>query len=131
VLGHFDTLARSVNHIHSPMKMEQTRRSETSAIKHHTPGNNAQDYTRHLEHGERLKSSVTDVLSTELGIRLSFVKISEFRGGGGVNPTNTPLSTPLRVATHVFECYFIFLFNGQVVQREEPNKTGSVRIAQH
>jgi hypothetical protein len=29
---------------------------------------------------------VTDVYSTELGIRFSFVKISEFRGGGGLNP---------------------------------------------
>jgi hypothetical protein len=27
-----------------------------------------------------------DVYSTELGIRLSFVKTSEFRGGGGLNP---------------------------------------------
>jgi hypothetical protein len=28
---------------------------------------------------------VTDVFSTELGIRLSFVKTSEFQGGGGLN----------------------------------------------
>jgi hypothetical protein len=32
-----------------------------------------------------------DAFSTELGIRLSFVKTSEFPGGGGVNP-QTPLS---------------------------------------
>jgi hypothetical protein len=25
-------------------------------VKHHTPGNNPKDYTRHLEHGESLKS---------------------------------------------------------------------------
>jgi hypothetical protein len=31
---------------------------------------------------------VTDVLSTELGIRLGFVKISEFQGGGGLNTPN-------------------------------------------
>jgi hypothetical protein len=34
-----------------------------------------------------------DVFSTELGIRLSFVKTSEFRGVGGLNPP--PLGTPL------------------------------------
>jgi hypothetical protein len=28
------------------MKMEQTQYSETSAIKHHTPGNNPKDYTQ-------------------------------------------------------------------------------------
>jgi hypothetical protein len=32
--------------IHSPMKMEQTQCSETSAIKHHTPENNRKGYTR-------------------------------------------------------------------------------------
>jgi hypothetical protein len=31
--------------IHSPTKMEQTQRSETSVIKQHTPGNNPSDYT--------------------------------------------------------------------------------------
>jgi hypothetical protein len=31
--------------IYSPMKMEQTQCSETSVIKHHTPGNNPNDYT--------------------------------------------------------------------------------------
>jgi hypothetical protein len=82
VLGHFDTLARSVTHIHSPMKMEQTHRSETSAIKHHTPGTNPKDYTQHSDHRESFKSRVTDVFSTELEIRLSFVKVSEFQGGG-------------------------------------------------
>jgi hypothetical protein len=35
-----------------------------------------------------------DVFSTELGIRISFVKTSEFRGGG-VEPTRSPLGTPL------------------------------------
>jgi hypothetical protein len=34
-------------HIHSTMKMEQAKCSETSAIKHHTPGNNPKDYTKH------------------------------------------------------------------------------------
>jgi hypothetical protein len=34
--------------IHSPMKMEQTQCSETSAIKHHTPENNPKDYTRQI-----------------------------------------------------------------------------------
>jgi hypothetical protein len=31
-------------HIHSPMKMEQTQGSETSAIEHHTVGNKPKDY---------------------------------------------------------------------------------------
>jgi hypothetical protein len=35
---------------------------------------------------------VTDVFSTELGIRLSFVKTSEFRGGGVLNPPKYSLS---------------------------------------
>jgi hypothetical protein len=39
---------------------------------------------------------VMDVFSTELGIRLSFVKTSEFRGGGWTPqlPLGTPLSVP-------------------------------------
>jgi hypothetical protein len=32
--------------------------SETSVIKHHTPGNNPKDYTQHSEHGESLKSRI-------------------------------------------------------------------------
>jgi hypothetical protein len=31
---------------HSPIRMEQIQCSETSAIKHHTPGNNAKNYTQ-------------------------------------------------------------------------------------
>jgi hypothetical protein len=38
-----------------------------------------------------------DVYSTELGIRLSFGKTSEFRGGGGLNPQ----PFPLRYATDI------------------------------
>jgi hypothetical protein len=37
---------------------------------------------------------VTNVFFTELEIRLSFVKTSEFRGGG-LNPPNSPLGAPL------------------------------------
>jgi hypothetical protein len=33
---------------------------------------------------------VTDIFSTELGIRLSFFKISEFREGGIETPTHPP-----------------------------------------
>jgi hypothetical protein len=39
-----------------------------------------------------------DVFSTELGIRLSFVKIRNFGGGGGWTP-QTPLGTPLMLCT--------------------------------
>jgi hypothetical protein len=42
--------------IHSPMEMEQTQCSETSAIKHLTPENNLKGYIRHSEPGESLKS---------------------------------------------------------------------------
>jgi hypothetical protein len=42
---HNITLYLHTLHIHPPMKMEQTQCSETSAIKHHTPGNNPKDYT--------------------------------------------------------------------------------------
>jgi hypothetical protein len=41
------------------MKMEQTQCSETSAIKHHTPGDNPKDYTQHSEHGDSLISRTT------------------------------------------------------------------------
>jgi hypothetical protein len=41
-------------------------------------------------------------ISTELGIRLSFVKTSEFRGGGGGLNTQTPLGTPL---VHIYRMY--------------------------
>jgi hypothetical protein len=39
-----------------------------------------------------------DVFSTEQGIRLSFVKTSEFRGGGGWTAQTLPLGTPLFIA---------------------------------
>jgi hypothetical protein len=42
------------------------------------------------------------VFSTELGIRLSFVKTSEFRGGG-VNPQTPLLGTPLCLRIHTFK----------------------------
>jgi hypothetical protein len=43
---------------------EHCVRSETSAIKYHTPGNNSKDYTHHLEHGESLKSRTLSVPSS-------------------------------------------------------------------
>jgi hypothetical protein len=45
-----------------------------------------------------------EVFSTELRIRLSFVKTSEFRGGGFLKtPTPPPpLGTPLRITKYVF-----------------------------
>jgi hypothetical protein len=49
----------------------QTKCAETSAIKHHTPGNNPKGYTQHSEHGESLKSRI--VLSS-----LQIVSLSEF-----------------------------------------------------
>jgi hypothetical protein len=42
--------------------MEQTQCSEKSVIKHHTPWNNPKDYTQHLEHGESLKSRISQVI---------------------------------------------------------------------
>jgi hypothetical protein len=39
----------------------------------------------------------------ELGIRLSFVKTSELRGVGGLNPPNHPLGTP-----QVFSLWNVF-----------------------
>jgi hypothetical protein len=43
--------------------MEQTQCSETSVIKHHTPGNNPKDYTQHLERGKSLKSRICRICS--------------------------------------------------------------------
>jgi hypothetical protein len=48
------------------MKMEQTQCFETSAIKHHTPGNKTKDYTQHSVHGESLKSTINE-FKTNLG----------------------------------------------------------------
>jgi hypothetical protein len=51
-----------------------------------------------------------DVFSTELGIRLSFVKTSEFRGRGCFNPP------PPRYATD----YMLSLYRGGVLSNERP-----------
>jgi hypothetical protein len=50
----FNSRRRRVD-IHSPMKMETTQCSETSAIKHHKRGNSPKGYTQHSEHGESLE----------------------------------------------------------------------------
>jgi hypothetical protein len=49
--------------------MEQTQRSETSAIKHRTPGNNPKHHTQHLEHAESLKSRTTTYSVSHITIR--------------------------------------------------------------
>ena len=46
------------SHNHPPMKMEQTECSETSAHKIQKPGNNPEESTRHIEHGEILKTRI-------------------------------------------------------------------------
>jgi hypothetical protein len=49
---------------------------------------------------------------TELGIRLSFVKTSEFRVGGGVStplPPNNPLGTPLSSANRQLILAVVFI----------------------
>jgi hypothetical protein len=43
------------------MKMGQTERSETSAYKIQTPGHYPEESTQHSEHGESLKSRMTDL----------------------------------------------------------------------
>ena len=48
----------------SPMKMEQTECSETSAYKIHTPGNYPEDSIQHSEHGESLKSRISPIFHT-------------------------------------------------------------------
>jgi hypothetical protein len=50
------------------MKMEQTQCSETSAIKHHTPGNNPKYYAQFSQHGESLKSRKKFLLSAVAGM---------------------------------------------------------------
>ena len=42
------------------MKMEQTQCSETLAHKIQTPGNYPEESIQHLEHGELLKSRITE-----------------------------------------------------------------------
>jgi hypothetical protein len=62
---------------------------------------------------------VTDVFSTELGIRLSFVKILEFREGFEP-PHTTPLGTPLviiyyiQVISNSVKSFFIVSLGGSV-----------------
>jgi len=50
------TFRNTLFHLHSPMKMEQTECSETSAYKIQTPGNNPEESIQHSVHGESLKS---------------------------------------------------------------------------
>ena len=45
-------------HTYSPMKMEQTKCSETSAYKIQAPGNYPEESIQHSEHGESLKSRI-------------------------------------------------------------------------
>jgi hypothetical protein len=65
-----------------------------------------------------------DVYSTELGIRLSFVKTSEFRGGGGLIPPN-PLGTSLvRIAlqtlyTTVIKTKYLMIYKARYVQNTQ------------
>jgi hypothetical protein len=54
--------------IHSPMKMEQTQCSETSDIKHHTPGNNPKDYTQLSEHGESLNQELYELSPSQADV---------------------------------------------------------------
>ena len=56
--------ARITYFIHLPMKMEPIVSSETSAIKTQTPGNYPKTNKLHLEHGESLKTRITDTLAT-------------------------------------------------------------------
>jgi hypothetical protein len=48
-------------HIYLPIKMEQTQCSETLAYKLQTPVNQPEESMQHSEHGESLKSIVTDL----------------------------------------------------------------------
>ena len=56
------TFRNTLFHLHrlvgtySPMKMEQTKCSETSVYKIQTPGNYPEESIKHSEHGESLKS---------------------------------------------------------------------------
>jgi hypothetical protein len=59
--GRCEVLYLHTLHIHLRMKMEQTQCFETSAIKHHTPGNNPKDYTQRSEHCESLKSRIRNI----------------------------------------------------------------------
>jgi hypothetical protein len=47
-----------IPHTYLPMKMEQTKCSETSAYKIQTPGNYPEESIQHSEHGESLKSRI-------------------------------------------------------------------------
>jgi len=47
------------------MKMEQTECSETSAYKIQMPGNYPEENIQHTEHGESLKSRISDLVCTE------------------------------------------------------------------
>jgi len=49
--------------IHLPMKMELIEGSETSAIITQTPGNYPKENILYIEHGESLKSSITQILA--------------------------------------------------------------------
>jgi hypothetical protein len=57
-----------------------------------------------------------DIFSMELGIRLSFVKTSEFRGGG-LNFPNSPLGMPLSNTT----CFIPYLRRRHVLAFIKPS----------
>jgi hypothetical protein len=73
------------------MKMEQTQCSETSVIKHHTPGNNPTDSTQHLEHGESLKSVI---IITIIIIIILSSKNSLYLPGTSISPETSRQQLP-------------------------------------
>jgi len=48
----------SILHTYPPIKMEQTKCSETSAYNIQAPGNYPEESMQHSEHGESLKSRI-------------------------------------------------------------------------
>jgi hypothetical protein len=65
------------SHTYSPMKMEQTECSETSAYKIQTPGNYPEERIQHSEHGESLKSRIhSNLLDASKGMIFTFLSVA-------------------------------------------------------
>ena len=92
------------SHNHLPMKMEKTECSEMSAHKIQTPGNNPEDSTQHLEHGESLKSGISCWLVTTLILR-SFTKLCQhtcFKNDYRSALSNTHTHTHTHTHTNIY-----------------------------
>jgi hypothetical protein len=94
ICGCFGTLSlfhlhRRVGMTYLPMKMEQTEFSETSSYKIWMLGNYPEESIQHSEHGESLKSRISDLVSNRGSPVTSSLPEHKFRQVGHTYPPMT------------------------------------------